>query len=323
MGCSGYLRLSGRRLQITERISPRIEGTPEIEPDSQNSENPYKVSDEEVLHRLSKQLLKRVGSSNKESGPNGAGNQVGQARRYPDRFDPSLSTSGKKKTDLAQVFKDYENGLRSVQQGLKLYWYGLSFLTVCFTLNVLFAQQLGPQDPLLIVLQGGHFCGLLMILIGEFKCTRVPRDSGARYAVWGSVFFYGSNALLQVVFQFVPNANNLNANFLNGWSLAMKSLPVLLSLIALVLFLTFMVQLTLFLQNDLLYRRATKLRRDLFKMITVLMGALLMVMFLEAFVRVLAVAILVMSSLCLVVFFCFWIRRFDGLVRDTAFAIKI
>ena len=103
----------------------------------------------------------------------------------------------------------------------------------------------------------------------------------------------------------------------------MKSLPVLLSLIALVLFLTFMVQLTLFLQNGLLYRRATKLRRDLFKMITVLMGALLMVMFLEAFIGVLAVAILVMSSLCLVVFFCFWIRRFDGLVRDTAFAIKI
>lgn len=275
------------------------------------------------MQRLSKHLLKRVGSSNKESGPNETENQLGQARRYPELLDPTLSNSGKIKIDLAQIFKDYENGLSSVQKGLKLYWYGLSFLTVCFILNVLFAQELGPQDPLLLVLQGGNYCGLLMILIGEFKCTRVPRDSGARYAVWGSVFFYGLGALLRVVFQFVPNANNLNANFLNGWSLVMKSLPVLLSLIALVLFLTFMVKLTLFLQNDLLYRRATKLRRDLFKMITVLMGALFMVIFLEFQAGVLAVPVLVMSTLCLMVFFCFWIRRFDGLVRDTAFAIKI
>ena len=235
------------------------------------------------------------------------------------RIDPGL-VEGANRSAFEFPLEDLP-GIRSVRSGLRYYHTGILLLTACWMLER-FATFRGG-GPLVKLAMLGTALGLLIVLIGELKCLAVPRRNEGYIYVWTSSAFFGLGVLVHFAKQVAP----LQAPAGLAIWIQLNIMELLLGFVANILFLTFMIYLTEYLQNPALHVRAVRTRNDIWKMIAFVFVVFIVFVFFAIqkpmIGRKAANLVLGVGSIGFLILLFAWARRFSRLVKDTSRAIVI
>ena len=211
--------------------------------------------------------------------------------------------------------------MRSVKSGLQLYFSGIYLVTFCFFVSGFLGRAIGPQVA--TVVSYGTTLGVLIVLWGELKCLSIPKDTGGFKHVLLSVLFYSLGVILSAI-KFMLQARGVA---FPGMVVQIGILQLLVGFLANFFFLTFIICLTRFMENQKLYQKAVKTRRAIWSMV----GFMFIVIFVVAIMlnqlpqngRQLVFLVFGLGVLGFIILVYSWLNRFTRLVQETCNAIQV